>query len=570
VLLAVRLDRLGPEGERTAERPCRVGSHHVRKGRPVCRIGNMGRPERNDGDEKGCARVIGKTTLLAAVAIILVFCSACVSPGLPADSPATTVVLATPQPSPTEKPIPTATPSATPAPSTQASPSPTPPCLATVTPPPTNQAAHPLRVVYIDGGQLALWREETGQITTLATNLAGGFLSPDGRLVAFWRSLDGERDEIWVVGTGGQGERRVAVSDGREIHERHPEFKSATVLRMGWVPSTHTLWYCRVFDAFDTGVAPYGETVRLVDADSGAQPRVIVPPGDVWALAFAPNGQQVAALTQSELRLIDTANARATQAVPFATDSTYRQEILYSPDSRQVLVYVRGGLAIVDAANGQRRDISVDYEPIGWSHRSTFPSVSWLGGGTQAYAIVAQGSNILDVRKPEATFGVWRLDLAKGTATQLRSFTGMGTEAQLSPNCRWLVFSRFVDQNTRELYLADIESGRQLLYDRGDVSPRGWHSNSVQFAYGGLTSPLRLGQLCGLPMHVDQASTEDLSDARSLFLIEGRDDLLIVGHGPGDTYLIELSTFSGQSKRIANPNPEPTGGDVWVGYFLSD
>ncbi|HOG46658.1 MAG TPA: hypothetical protein PLJ35_20550 [Anaerolineae bacterium] len=425
-------------------------------------------------------------------------------------------------------------------------------------------------MVYIDGGRLALWREETGQISTLATTLEGGFLSPDGRLVAFWRSLDEERDEIWVVGTDGRGERRVAVSDGREIHERHPEFKSRTVLRMGWVPSTHTLWYCRAFDAFDTGVPPYGETVRLVDADGGAEPRVIVPPGDVWALAFAPNGRQVAALAQSELRLIDTANAQVTQAVSFATDSTYRQEILYSPDSQQVLVYVRSGLAIVDVANGQRRDIQLSYEPIGWSHRSTFPPISWPDDATQAYAIVAQGSNILDVQKPEAIFTVWRLDLSKGTATQLRSFTGMGTEAQLSPDCHWLAFSRFVDQNTRELYLADVETGKQLLYDRGDVSPRGWHSNSIQFAYGGLTSPLRLGQLCGLPMHVGQAGADDLSDARSLFLIEGRDDFLIVGHGPGDTYLIELSTFNGQAKRIANPNPRPASGDVWVGYFLSD
>ncbi len=510
----------------------------------------------------------GKTTLMAAIAIVMTFCSACLGPGLSGTSPTVAVVLSTPQPSPTEKPIPTATLSATSAPSTKVTLSPTPLCLATVTPPPTNQAARSLRVVYIDGGQLALWREETGQISALATNLAGGFLSPDGRLVAFWRPLDGERDEIWVVGTDGKGERRVAVSDGRETHERHPEFKSATVLRMGWVPSTHTLWYCRVFDAFDTGVPPYGETVRLVDADSGAEPRVIVPPGDVWALAFAPNGRQAAALTQSELRLIDTADGRVTHTVLFAMDSTYRQEILYSPDSRQVLVYIRSSLAVVDAANGQRRDIPLDYEPIGSGHRSTFPSISWLDSGPLAYAIVTQGSNILDVWKPEATFTIWRLDLSKGTATQLRSFTGMGTEAQLSPDCRWLAFSRFVDQSTRELYLADVESGRQLPYDRGDVSPRGWHSNSIQFAYGGLTSPLRLGQLCGLPMHVGQGGTNDLSDARSLFLIEGRDDFLTVGHGPGDTYLIELSTFDGQTKRIANP--KPARGDVWVGYFLSD
>ncbi len=394
-------------------------------------------------------------------------------------------------------------------------------------------------------------------------------MSPNSRLVAFHRSPEEGHDEIWVVGTDGTDERRLAVSDGREISERHPEFAHVqTVLSMGWIPNTRILWYCRGFDAFDTGVPPYGETVRLVDADSGAEPRVIVPPGDVWALAFAPNGRQLAALTEHELRLIDTADGRVTHTVPFATGSTYRQEILYTPNGRQALVYVHSGLAFVDTASGQRRDIPLDYEPIGWGHRSTFPPIYWLGGGPLAYAIVTQGRYVLDVWKPEATFAVWRLDLSQGTATRLHTFTGMGTEAQLSPDCRWLAYSRYVDQNTRELYLADVESGRQLLYDRGDVSPRRWHPNSIQFAYGGLPSPLRLGQLCGPPLQVEQAGGDYLSHDTSLYLIEGRDDFLTVGPGPGDSYLIGLSTFSGQTRRIANPTPGK--GNVWVGCFLGD
>lgn len=232
-----------------------------------------------------------------------------------------------------------------------------------------------------------------------------------------------------------------------------------------------------------------------------------------------------------------------------------------------MLVYIRSGLAVVDAANGQRRDIPLDYEPIGSGHRSTFHTISWLDDGPLAYAIITQGSNILDVWKPEAIFTVWRLDLSKGTAIQLRSFTGMSTEAQPSPDCRWLAFSRFVDQNTRELYLADVESGRQLLYDRGDVSPRAWHLGSIQFAYGGLTSPVKVGQLCGPPVQIRQAA-DDLSHDWRLYPIAGTVGFLMVGQEPGGTYPIELSTFSGQTKRIANP--KPARGDVWVGYFLSD
>jgi hypothetical protein len=69
-------------------------------------------------------------------------------------------------------------------------------------------------------------------------------------------------------------------------------------------------------------------------------------------------------------------------------------------------------------------------------------------------------------------------------------------------------------------------------------------------------------------VQVGEASPDRFSDVSSLYLIEGRDDFLTVGRGPGDTYLIALRTLSGQTRRIANPTPGK--GDVWVGCFLGD
>ncbi len=503
--------------------------------------------------------LLGSLGLLAATAGTIILLSACAGPRLSAPDHATPIWAMAPQSSPRPIGSPSAAPSHTPV------------CLDDVTPPPTPEPAHTLHVVYVDQGQVWLWSEGTGQTITLAANVEGAVLSPDGRLLAFWRPLDAQRDEIWVVGTDGTGERRLAVSDDREITERHPEIANLqTSLRLGWLPGTQTLWYTRVPAAFDTGLSPYGETVRLVEA-SGGPTREVVPPGEVWALAFAPDGRELAALSTRDLRLIDTADGKVTHTVPFVADSTHYQEILFSPDGQQVLVYTKEGLALVDAATGRRRDIPLSYEPLGASEGfAYYPALQWQQDGDSALLVVPNVGSLLDLLNPAATFSLWRLDLAKGTVSRLHTYVGDATQALVSPDQRWVVYAHRAQaqDETAEIYIADVENGRQALCDRGQLlRPQGWLADSTRFVYVGVGSLAKVGQLCGPPVVIGETGPGPLSNS-SFHLVEGRDEFLSVGTLPSGARAIMLGTAHGEARLVAAFSQTEQG--MYIGYTLAE
>jgi hypothetical protein len=444
-------------------------------------------------------------------------------------------------------PVPSATPTAT-----SASP--------TTTPLTIPAAGRPLRVVYWAEGQLWLWREETGQPAPLASNVADGAsrrLSSDGRLVAFRRPAGNERDEIWVAGTDGQGERLVAASEARELWERYPQFAdSRTELRLGWVPGTHTLWYDRRLGGFDTGVPYYGQIVRLVDAAGGA-PRVVVDSGDVWALAMAPGGRQLAALAERELRLIDAADGGVLYTVPFAPDTLEPYRVLYSPDGRQVLAYTRTGLALVDATTGSRRDFALGYTPYGASEGpGTYPAVQWLEGGDGAWLVVSNAHDWSEAELPTATFSIWRLDIQQGTLTKLQTFTG-DPRACLSPDGQWVAYTSF--QATKSV--GNVKTGEASEYgDRWRPVWPCWPSGAWDPSRA-VTPPLKVGPLCGVQVELLEAD-----DGNGAAAAGGAQPL--PRPRPTERYGITLVLADGRSRVIAD-FPQDHRPSI-VGYFWGE
>lgn len=308
------------------------------------------------------------------------------------------------------------------------------------------------------------------------------------------------------------------------------------------------------------------ESLWLVDADGG-EPRRALPAGEVWNVAFAPDGRQLAALTARELRLVDTGDGQLTRTVPMDTYSTYRGALLYSHDGRYVLVYVSNGLALVDASTGQRRDIPLAYTPLGASDHAYYPSMQWLEGDGSALTVVYDVGSWLDRLQPAATFSVWRLDLSQGTASRVQTFTGGAWGVDLSPDGRWVAYTNY-DHTT--LSLADLQTGHSVVYDRQEVLISfGWHLDSIHFVYRGENLSPLLGETCGPPTPLVQPGYQSWIGA-SFYPIQGRDEFLTVSGAPtGGSHVIHLNTLDGQSRIVATL-VKPDYPTTYVGYFLGD
>jgi hypothetical protein len=440
---------------------------------------------------------------------------------------------------------------------------PTPVCLAT--PGPTSADSRSLRVAYVADSQLWLWREETGQAVSLADNAETPcVLSPDGSLIAFRRPVDKQSDEIWVVGMDGTGERRVVVTPVGEFIDGGPELR--TLLRMGWVPQSHLLWYGR--DYADDEAQVYAHGVRVVNADGGL-PYEAVPAGEASALDWRPDGRQLAILTLDELRLIDTADGRVTHTVPwgeYPNSSWYRRKLRYSPDSRCALAFAPHALVVVDTVSGRRRDVPLDYEPIPlpvWVH---FPSLYWAGRSSIGYVFVSHAQDYQGLYGSSASFSVWRIDLDPAEATELRVV--VGSRPSVSPDGHWLTYWRHVRGYDKDLFLADVETGRETVYDRVEphlsMSPD-WHANSERLMYDasvGNKPQLMIGELCGSPVAAPETCMTEPNGILRLHSVEGRDEFLVAVESSSGAGCIFLVAPDGRTQVIAD---KAIYGGLWLG-----
>jgi hypothetical protein len=441
-------------------------------------------------------------------------------------------------------------------------------CLANVMPRPWARDSHSLRVVYSNQNQFLLWKEETGSATVLGLvdGAQQAIASSDGRLVAYQRRTSDNHDQIWVLGTDGSGERQVALADPLETWERYPLARSVE-LRLGWLPNSHTVWYYYV-----PQIDPPRryEALYLVDTEGGS-PRLVLPAGVAWKIAFSPNGHEIIALAESELRLIDVRVGLVLHNVPLP-EGTFRAFPAVSPDGRYVIVFTPGNLTVVDATNGQRHDIPLQYSIIPSSMSLNPPLVAWLEQGPVAHIIVAEGPNLTDQFRSDATFTVWRVDVAQGTLECLHAFYGIGlTNAVISPDGRWLAYIRRTDDDRGEICLADMNSGQCVVYDQLELPVVwGWEPDAVRWIYKGGHTPLKIGQVCGVPLTLPEPYGDD-SDVYHYQRTVGRDEFITVqGRGPS-ICIIRMNEPDGCVRTIAEfPVAESSTFAGFLGCYLGD
>ena len=413
-------------------------------------------------------------------------------------------------PTPEPQPIPTVTPTPVTAGSTPSPSSTYDRCLdadAVAQPLPP---AKPAGLLYSEAGNLKLWQEgmETAVSLTTSGDVPYGQRSPDGTLVAFVRTVPQETAELWVVSADGQNERRLATVSLADYLAEAEEYVIDAQLRYTWLPGSHKLAYSLspTFNAL--GDAP-DEATTVVDADSG-ETYLLYEGGKVWNVRFSRDGRLIATVIQDGVRLIDTATGQVLHDLALPGSGSPDQTFAFSPDGRFLAAFATGGVAIIDTSDGSLNLIPLEYAPIGASHFFIWPSLQWLPDSRSFLTII---SNTADVwGNAEATFTVWQVDVVAQTAVPQHTFAGFPFSTRFSANGRYLAYYKLASgqSNARELYLADLQSGESVLYDRGQVVEFiNWHPNGVQFVYWFWAEkrPL-LGSLCGEPAEIPGPGTD--------------------------------------------------------------
>lgn len=343
---------------------------------------------------------------------------------------------------------------------------------------------------------LWLWREETG--VAEAYPLPAGAVTPrvsaDHQLILFRKFLSETESELWVIGVDGGGERMLARVSYAEAMQRNPG-ANYFELGYGWLQDTHrVVYWVKISYDLGLGLSPY-DTVFVADADNGEE-QAIALPGKFYWLVFSASGDQAAALTFEELRLIGTRTGQVQYSVPLSGVPYGDQPLSYAPDGAHALVFGEGKIFVIDTVTGAIQEIPLAYLPWGVGDAAFhLPGVYWLDG-SRFYAAVVNLEGGMEFFTPEATFTIWEIDLTVGKARSISTFKGtVPNPDYYTSDLERLIYFHNVELNNpvQELYVADIRSGEARLYKAGVYSFLGWNPDNSRLLIQAEDGTLYLG-----------------------------------------------------------------------------
>jgi hypothetical protein len=167
-----------------------------------------------------------------------------------------------------------------------------------------------LTIAWADGGNLHVWREDTGTQTLAESGVIRPVIAPDGRQIAFTRGTNGQPDSLWVLDR--------ATGAGREIDSPHPPAPSPNG-RGGEMLIGDFAWVDAGTLLFNT--APQDDLYR-VDVATGELSQLLES-GEGGRFSISPDGQRVAVVNpgagsvDGEISLLDLETLALTSLLRF-------------------------------------------------------------------------------------------------------------------------------------------------------------------------------------------------------------------------------------------------------------
>lgn len=406
-----------------------------------------------------------------------------------------------------------------------------------------------LRVRYELDGQLWEWQEETA--TAVVVEDLAGALSADGRLHLSHQQLDDDTFELWMSRDG--EEAQLLLSRSIAAYRQQYEQLGGASLAFGWLGESH-IAYAYLVPRFNGMGGIKLWPIEMIDTETG-QTWPVLAEDLAWSHLFTADGRWLIALLDEAVQLIDPLTGQLAWERPLPLVVPYQQTINLTPDGQQLYLYTDNSLTFIRLEDGAVTSIALPYTPIGLGHYSALPILHWLDEGSQLYAVVS--NNVGDEAWQEGgSSTVWLVDTAVGSATPVNEFAGLFLSMNLSPDGRWISFWTQTMNNVRSLYIGNVVTGEQTLYDEmRSMEFVGWSGDGRQFLYKPFKSTaeateLILGDICAGPrplVGVEAILAEDVRwvDSQRLLILDGRADGFSTQPRP-----LRLVTLDGQSSLI--------------------
>ena len=341
---------------------------------------------------------------------------------------------------------------------------------------------------------LSLWSEDTQQTLPypLPADTLGPKISANHRWILFRRDVSQSQSEFWVIGADGKNEKRVGtVVLNDAMRKKYPDASFA--LQYNWIPNTNKFYY--YVDASQEFGPLVFERFVIADAASDQVTALSLPP-EVKLFRFAPNGSQLAFVTENELYMLDTESGEVQFTISVSLNNP-----VFSPDGKYLIDFTNEGVLRIDAYNGRSLNIPLKYTimvccPGGdGPYLRPLPNFKWVNNSTLLMSsLISDQQFVVRPFEPDPdgwTFIIWKVDITNGIAEPDATFKGDPDTVIFSADGKRLAFSNLQsgDQPRKrtELYLADLSTGEVLetisIQDENLPEFLAWTPDSSQYLY---------------------------------------------------------------------------------------
>jgi len=320
-----------------------------------------------------------------------------------------------------------------------------------------------LIVAYTNEKDIYAWSQDA---ITRVTNSGDAYeprLSPDGKIIAFLRTVDAFHLEIWAVDFNGENQRRLVSVEDLDVigvGARDPAALAINPYRFRWVPDSHKL-------AFNTQQIFQGPGLSLLN----------------------------------DLHVVDADNLQINHLFL----SGWGGEFIYSPDGSQIAISQPDQIVLTNA-NGSQYRSALRYDPVTtYSEYRFYARPVW--SLDSSYLLVAIPPVDPLVQPPHST-EIWRIPTDDTSPALIGSVIAAPFQEQavvFSPDLERIAFLRETGQpqeNLRELHLATVDGLGGFVYSK--ASPmvfQSWSTDSTRFVFStGLAPETWIGSIKEAPL----------------------------------------------------------------------
>lgn len=158
----------------------------------------------------------------------------------------------------------------------------------------TEETPSPIRVSFVTTAHnLFVWSDGTGTPVQLTSSgdVHESYVSPDGSMIAFTRSVDEVNYQVDVINYDGTDQRTLLSPSQINALPRPDGSLGLEPGKVVWIPGSHVLALnFRVL--FEGPGLQYAESLYTLNADTAAF-SALIPVGDAWNFVFSPDGSKL-------------------------------------------------------------------------------------------------------------------------------------------------------------------------------------------------------------------------------------------------------------------------------------